>query len=170
MIPQTFYFFRHGLATLSTSGYGDQIVTAQLLPEAFPAVTRLGNFLKTQPYDAGFRSEFMRCKQTASKITEITGKGFVPDPHLNEFHLESFDEFTHRVEVWINWIQKQNFPAIWICTHGAVIAAAKNILVKGFYEPQDELDYPYTGELWMISTGESVVVHRQDFNDGGPKG
>lgn len=167
MALPTLYFFRHGLATRSTSGYGDQIVTAELLPEGVPAVERMAKFLTTQPYDAGFRSEFIRCQQTASKITQLTGQGFVPDPRLNEFHLESFDVFTARVQAWCEWIQKQSYQHVWVCTHGAVIAAAKNLLTKGFYEPDDELDFPYTGEIWIVNNSN---VERHDFNLGGVKG
>lgn len=167
MALPTIYIFRHGLATLSTTGYGDQIVTAELLPQGVEAVTRLAEFLKTQPYQAGFRSEFKRCQQTASKVTEITGKGFVPDAHLNEFHLESFDQFTARVEKWLSWLQTQSYENVWICTHGAVIACLKNLITKGFYEPEDELDYPYTGELWIL---DDKKIERHDFNQGGLKG
>lgn len=167
MSTPTLYLFRHGLATLNPNGYGDQIVTAELLPEGLEAVTRLAEFLKTQPYDSGFRSEFKRCQQTASKVTQITGRGFTPDPRLNEFHLESFEQYQTRVESWWRWLEQQSYQHVWVCTHGAVAACLKNLMMKGFFELDDRLDYPSTGELWIIDQGK---LEYHDFNQGGLKG
>ncbi|MEM7030344.1 MAG: histidine phosphatase family protein, partial [Chloroflexota bacterium] len=64
----TYYIFRHGLATHSKTGYGDDILTAEVLPEAIPKVKRLGQYLKDFEADYHVRSELIRCRQTADIV------------------------------------------------------------------------------------------------------
>ncbi len=167
-MPQpTLHIFRHGLATLNPAGYGDTILSASVLPEGYPAVVQVAQHLKTQPCDIAFRSEVRRCQQTAAKVTEITGRGFVPDHRLNEYYMESFDDFTERVQGFWKWLSAQNYQTVWICTHGAVIACLKNTIVQGFFDEENLMNFPPTGMVWTIS-GKTVTA--QDFNNGGPTG
>jgi broad specificity phosphatase PhoE len=165
-----FFVFRHGLATLSNTGYGDQVLTAPLLPEGIPSIERLATFLKDIPTDFHYTSEVLRCTQTADIVQKITGKEFQSDPRLNEYHQEPFQQFAERVENFLNDViekadrYKQTHPAteqpvsIVICTHGAVIAGIKHFLMSGTFSQEFELDYTQPGELLQIWK-KSVQLH-----------
>ncbi len=164
-----FFIFRHGLATLSTSGYGEQILSAALLPEGVPAVERLGQFLKEMPTDFHFSSEVPRCRQTAEIVQKITGKKFQFDARLNEYHQEPFVQFADRVEGFLNDVIERgdrykahladDVPvSIVICTHGAVIAGIKHFLLEGTFSQEYQLDYTQPGELLQI-WNKNVQLH-----------
>jgi broad specificity phosphatase PhoE len=172
--PHHFYIFRHGLATLSTSGYGDQIYSAPLLPEAVPPITHLAEYLKPIPSRLNFSSEILRCHQTADLVTQVTGKTFLFDERLNEYHQETFTEFSSRVTEFLRFVidladdsatnshDSPRFENILICTHGAVIACLKNLLLKDSFTTDDELDYTMPGELMILQNGELQVI---DFTE-----
>lgn len=157
-----FFIFRHGLATHSKNGYGDQVLNATLLEEGVPAIEKLGTYLKSIPRDYAYSSELPRCRQTAAIVTKATGASFTFDPRLNEYHQEQFAQFTERVndfledvvEVADRLCQKRdcsNDPVtIWICSHGAVIACLKHLLLEGTHVQEDELDYTQPGEVLEI--------------------
>lgn len=171
--PHHIYLVRHGIATHSTTGYGDQVLTAQLLPEAYPVIHRLGKHLRSVPSQVNFGSTVLRCRQTVEIITEETGKLFRFDPRLSEYHQETFEEFAGRtreclVELLAEAdevaVKKQlpNFSAsIIICTHGAVIASVKNLLLKDQFLIEDELDYTHPGQLLHIFNRTTELI---DFN------
>jgi len=157
-----FLIFRHGLATHSPNGYGDEILTAGLLDEGIPAIEKLAQFLKGVAGDFRYSSEVPRCRQTAAIVTKITGKDFTFDARLNEYHQEPFLQFVERVENFLEDIiekadryktqrvNTQEPVTIWLCTHGAVIAAAKHLLLEGEHTQENELDYTQPGELLEI--------------------
>lgn len=157
MTTKNWYIFRHGLATRSRNGYGAQIRTAEVLPEGIPPVQRLARFLDTCPYDWGARSEFLRCQQTAQIVADITGRGFVADPRLNERVDEPFHEISERVKDFIDGVERTAHQHVWVCTHGIVIAALKSWLTRGDFSRQYENDYIQPGELLKV-TPEGVEV------------
>ena len=156
------YIFRHGLATRSLNGYGDTILTAEVLPEGIAPVRRLGAHLKSFPYDIGMRSEFIRCQQTAAIVSEITGRAFTPDGRLNEKYQETFGQVKVRVEQFIADMQATPHQNIWVCTHGAVIAALKHLLTRGEHSEAFEMDYIQPGELLVVRGTDAEVVRLDD--------
>ncbi len=157
-----FLIFRHGLATRNPNGYGEQILSAPLLDEGIPAIEKLGLFLAKSAGDFQYCSEILRCRQTAEIVTKITDKQFVFDARLNEYHQEPFPQFVERVDSFlVETIEKadrfkqtrdatEEPVTIWICTHGAVIAALKHLLLEGSFSQENELDYTQPGELLEI--------------------
>jgi broad specificity phosphatase PhoE len=152
------YIFRHGLATHSKNGYGDRILTAEVLPEGIPAVRRLGEHMKNLPYDYGVRSEFLRCEQTAAIVTEITGRTFVTDARLNEQYQESFEQVRERVRSFVEEMSQTPYQYIWVCTHGIVISALKNFLTIGEFSQENALQYTQPGELMVINGTDARVT------------
>ncbi len=163
-MPSKIYILRHGLATHSTTGYGDQILTATLLPEGVPPIKRLAAFLKDIPSDFHVCSEIERCRQTASIVTEMTGKQFSYDSRLNEYHAETFEQLRDRIKDFLDELSTHQYQAVLICSHGSVVSGLKSFLVKGSYLPEDEMDYPHTGELLLI---ENAKVKKWNFNQEG---
>ncbi len=161
MNKKTFYLFRHALATKSLFGYGDKIVTAEILKEAIPPIERMADFLKTVPSDFNACSEFTRCRQTAAIVTKKTGKQFTLDKRLNEYYDESFGDLRDRVKDFVEDMQTAKHTSILICTHGAVVAAIKNLILKNTFGILKLYDYPKTGVLLIIKGGR---VEEIDFN------
>lgn len=147
---QTVYLLRHGLATHSTNGYGDQIVTAQILPESIPIIKKMAEFLKDKPTDVNISSEFLRCKQTARMITNITNKQFEFDKRLNEFYEETFTQFKERLQNFLQEVGNKKYSSILICTHGAVIAGLKHLLLKNNLEEENLSDFALPNVLTII--------------------
>jgi len=158
----TIYIFRHGMAVHPNEGYGSRVLTAELLPEGIPPIQRLGKYLALMPSDYQACSEVLRCRQTAAIVTEATGKAFVIDPRLREYHQESFDEFARRTEEFADEIRQSPYENIMLCTHGAVIAALKHYLIDGKFSRRYETDYTQTGQLLIIHDDKSSEV--LDFN------
>ncbi len=162
MTDQTWYIFRHGLATRSKMGYGDQIITAQVLPEGIPPVQRLGAYMAHLPYSVGYRSEFLRCEQTAAIVTEATGRAFTPDPRLNEMVHEPFEEVRARIGAFVAEVSASGHEHIWVCTHGIVIAGLRHWVLRGDYQRRDELDYIQPGQLLILRPDRTVEVLKFD--------
>lgn len=152
------YIFRHGLATHSKTGYGDRILTAEVLPEGIPPIRRLGTYLLHMPYDSGYRSELIRCQQTAAIVTEITGHPFTADPRLNEQIDEPYTRVLERVQNFLDEVSETPHRHIWVCTHGAIIAALKHLLTREAHTPVNQNDYTQPGELLIIRERQSEVV------------
>ena len=110
----------------------------------------MAEFLKTQAIEYAAVSEYIRCQQTATIISQHTGLQFATDPRLNEHHQESFDQLVTRVQQLLTEYESLPAQQLFLCTHGAVIAAFKNLLLKGSFTLEDELDYPPTGQLWLL--------------------
>jgi len=159
----TVYIIRHGMAVYPNQGYGNRVLTAELLPEGIPPIQRLARYLLHAPSDYQVCSEVLRCRQTAAIVTEVTGKTFVIDPHLREYHKETFEELSERTRSFCDELQQSGYQNVMICTHGAVIAALKHYLTDGSFERRHETDYSQTGELMIINDDKSVEV--LDFNN-----
>ncbi len=158
---QEWYILRHGLTAYSTQGYGDKILSARILPEAVFSIEKMGNYLSKVPNSANYSSQLIRCVQTADIITRITGKVFTPDKRLNEFHQETFSEFYERVFSWFKEVNTTQPKCVLVCTHGAVIAALKHMLLEGDFSESQLLDYTQCGELLAIKDKKLEIV---DFN------
>lgn len=163
MKKKSFYIFRHALATKSLIGYGDKIITAEILPEGIPPIQKMGAYLKKIKTDYNVSSEFLRCQQTAVIIAKITGKKFKLDKRLNEYNQEEFKHFAKRVNDFYDGMQQSNHRSILLCTHAAVIAVLIQ-LMKGtaFDETLFRTSNPRTGVLTIVEGGEIKEI---DFND-----
>ena len=151
---KTFYIFRHGLATHSKTGYGSEVLTAGILPEAVPSIERLGTYLKDVKSDYNVRSEIPRCQQTAEIVANATNQPFVADARINEYHNETFDEMKERVQAFLTELQAKPYETVMICSHGMIIAALSNFITKGEFSKANETDFPPPAGLFIISDGE----------------
>ncbi|MBI2074742.1 MAG: histidine phosphatase family protein [Candidatus Levybacteria bacterium] len=161
MKNRNFYIFRHALATHSKSGYGDKIISAEILPEAIAPIEKMANFFKNISSDYNVSSEYLRCRETAEIISEITNKNFIFDSRLNEFHQETFPQFKNKISSFLDDIKKKRYKNILICTHGAVIAGLKNFIVNGDFNANQLFDYSDCGVLEIIENGR---VKKINFN------
>ncbi len=157
-----YYILRHGMAVRPEVGYGNRVLTAELLPEGIPPIQRLAQYLTYVDTDYQVCSEVLRCRQTAAIVTEATGKQFVIDPRLKEYYQETFDDLCDRAKSFCDEIQRSEYRNVLICTHGAVIAALRHYLTDGYFNRRHELDYTQTGQLLVINDDKSIDV--LDFN------
>lgn len=161
----TFILFRHGLATNSLQGYGNQIISAQLLPEAIPSIQRMAIFLKEIKTDSHFVSPIRRCQETVAIITSVTDKKFITDPRLTEFQGEipgeTILDLRDRSQSFLKDIKQNIDQTTLVCSHGAVIAALKYLILTNNFVEADQYDYPATGEIWII---HDQKVESFDFN------
>jgi CelD/BcsL family acetyltransferase involved in cellulose biosynthesis/broad specificity phosphatase PhoE len=142
---QTWYVFRHGLAKQPTqpdTGYGKIIFSAEVLPEGWPTVRGLGQQMRTAPQGEFYCSPFVRCQQTATEVSRTTGMPFEIDERLGEMHDETIEQFKARVTEFIVEKQRSKAETIWVCTHGAVIAAMTHFFSEGDFQESQLIDYP----------------------------
>ena len=158
----TIYIFRHGMAVYPHEVYGSRVLTAELLPEGIPPIQRLAQYLMPVASDYQACSEVLRCRQTAAIVTEASGKTFVIDPRLKEYHEETFDDLSERTKAFSDELQQSSYQNVMVCTHGSVIAALKHYLTEGRFDRRHETDYIQTGQLLIINDDKSVEV--LDFN------
>jgi broad specificity phosphatase PhoE len=157
----TWYIFRHALATYSKNGYGDQIISAPILPEARASIEAMAHYLNDITSSANYSSEYLRCRQTAEIISNVANKKFVFDDRINEFHDEPFEAFHERVHNWYSEVANAQPANIIVCSHGAVLSALRHIVIRGDFIEQGLLDYPPCGELMIIRDKEVQII---DFN------
>lgn len=170
-----FYIFRHGETFSSInndSGYGDKQFTAEILPEGRVVIEKLAEYLAAAKPDHAASSEILRARQTADIVSNITGVKFKTDPRLNEMLDENglepnypysgyFEEKRAEVESFLDEMKKKNFRTVFVCTHGYVIAALKNLLVYNSFPLEKVHDYPKPGVLIIVENG---VAREIDFN------
>ncbi len=157
----TWYIFRHALATYNKNGYGDEIFSAQILPEARASIQAMAHYLRDIKPSANYSSEYLRCRQTAEIVSNVTRKKFVFDERINEFHDEPFEAFYERVHDWYAEVTNAQPANIIVCSHGAVLSALRHIVIHGDFMEQGLLDYPPCGELMII---RDIEVQLIDFN------
>jgi broad specificity phosphatase PhoE len=158
---KTWYLFRHALSTRSVNGYGDKILTAEILPEEIKPIEKMAKYLNRVEESINYRSDIIRCRQTAEIISKITGKKFIPDNRLNEYYDENFDHVSTRIKQFIGEVDKIKQPNILVCSHGAIIAGIKKILLNEKFYESDLMDYPNCGELLIINGNK---ISNIDFN------
>lgn len=159
-----FYIFRHGqtFATKNSgavrfgafSQYGRRIFSAPILEEGKPALERMGMYLKDKHSDINLSSPFVRCRQTAGVIENISGKSFVFDRRLGEYLLETFGYFRNRIKSVLDFVERQEYHSVVICTHGAVIGVLVNLILGREFNWRSRLQYPDPGVLIIIENGE----------------
>lgn len=162
---KTYYIFRHGETFVTAGnkwGYGLRVLSAPILESGKPALRRMGEFFKDIPSDLNVQSPLKRCQQTAAIVTDITGKKFVTDRRINEFLIETFGHFRHRIKSFVDQIEDSDHQTILICTHGAVIAGLVSYLTKGNFPASDLSDYPPPGIVIKI---EGKKIEEFDFNN-----
>lgn len=152
---KTFYIFRHGETFASKAGdisYGENNFNVPLLDEATPTIEKLGDYLKDNTPNSSIKltSEYFRCVQTSEIVSTKLGTKFVKDSRLNELDSETIAEFTDRLIALLKDIEKSDLEDVLICTHGAVIAALKHLILNGQFSVSKLHDYPKTGVLCVI--------------------
>ncbi len=147
-----YYIFRHGQTKYSKFhlSYPKNNQSIEILPEAVPALEKLAEYLKNIKSDYNVSSEYLRCRQSTAIVTKISGLKFERDPRLNEKSSESFDNFRKRVKEFLEETESKNYKTVVICTHGAVIAAIKNLLLKNSFKRREIVFYPRPGVLLII--------------------
>ena len=166
---KNYYIFRHGLATHSTTGYGDEIFSAHILPEGKKAIERMAEYLKNISTDFNVSSELIRCQETAEIVSRVTGKKFATDSRINEYSAEenysneSFEAFRQRLLTFLLELEQDEAKqTIIICTHGAVIAGIKHILTEGRFTTDSRFDFPAPGVLIIVKP--DGTIKEMDFN------
>jgi broad specificity phosphatase PhoE len=164
-----FYIFRHG-DTIESGNLLIKILGRKrdshelpILPKGLPALKKIGVYLKNISTDANFCSPYLRCMESAKIVSDITKNKYIPDERICEFdnNGEKFTSFNKRVGDFLNEIDNNNYSAVSICTHGAVIAAIKHLKTNGRFFIFQGLDYPTPGNLVVIKNGKIEVL---DFN------
>ena len=158
-----YYIFRHGdtFYTKNRQPYPEDNFSVEILAEGIPALEKIGAFLKDISSDFNVSSEYLRCQQSNKIVSQISGLKFEKDARLNEFSHEVFDNLVKRLESFVDEVEKNKYQTIVICTHGAVIAGLKNILMGSEYEKSEMVDYPRPGVLTII---EDKKIEEIDFN------
>lgn len=165
-----FYIFRHG-DTVETGnpflrfiGHRDSDTrNIQMLPDAIPALEKIGKFLKANKTDADFCSPYVRCVESAKIVGGITGKKYENDARLRELEKngEKTFEFEKRVRSFLDEINTKNYSAVSICTHGAVIGALKDLVSSNNFNFFDTWNFPSPGNLVII---KNKKVSQINFN------
>jgi len=161
----TWYVFRHGVTYYSKFGipYGVYQEKATILPEAIGPITKLGEYLKeVEKPRYFFSSPLLRCRQTSKIVKDVTKVDYHSKKQIIEYMEgdESFDEFSERIKEFLEKYSK--FQTMWVCTHGAGLAAIKSHLTKDRFGLFDLLDYPKPGVLWIFKDGQMT---EKSFND-----
>lgn len=162
-----YYLLRHAESYFSKHHipYGDQIETAEILPEGIPITKKIGAYLVKQDIEAYFASPYKRCVQTARIIEKIVNKKFTLDKRIEEEKInrkkETFEEMVERLENFLDYTKSKKFESVAICSHGWPIAALFALITKGQVKLEDLDKYPKPGLLIEIKN-KSVKYH--DFN------
>lgn len=149
---KTYYIFRHGetFATKANKWYWHKLYSAQILDEGKPAIIKLAQFLKKIPTDYNVCSPFLRCRQTADIVSNITGKKFEFDSRIREYELEFPIYFKRRVMNFLLEMESSNKQNIIICTHALVIELIIQYLTEGKISLKNRLKAPLPGVLTII--------------------
>jgi broad specificity phosphatase PhoE len=163
----TWYIIRHSLATHSTTGYGDHVIDAPILPDTIPAIEAMATQLSSIGDSINASSELLRCRQTAAIISAKTGKLFIFDKRLNEFVVEppklvteTFVDFKARIISFVQTMSRTGSERIIVVTHGAVVSALTHYLVQNNVTEQQLLEYPDCG---VMTTIHHTSVTYKDF-------
>jgi len=165
-----YYLFRHGQTFFSKFHlpYLWNSFSVKILPESIPSLERIATYLKDIPSDLNTSSEFKRCVQSTRVITKIIGNKFYIDPRLNEYHLyrETLGTLRKRIRSFIAEVEQKKFQTVVVCTHGAIMASLKHLLLNDRFSVKQLYDYPKPGILIHI---EGKKINQIDFNRSWPK-
>lgn len=160
-----YYILRHAQTYASkhnvSYGDGEENFNTHILPEGIPPIERVAKFFKEEGIDRYISSEYIRCKETARIISKATGMEFVFDKRLNEYLNESSENLLERLKNFLEDIESKGYNSVALCTHGAVIAAIKHLLIRGSLQGELLYDYPPPGILLII---DGKKIHELNFN------
>ncbi len=167
-MSKTYYIFRHGetFATKRNTGYGFKVYTAGILEEGRSVIEKLGEYLKDKQIDFAVSSPVLRCRESAEIVGKIIDKEFVIDKRIREFFLETFWHLKRRVVSFVKEIEASEQENILICTHGAIMAALRDILIEGGFHARHLNLYPKPGILLVIKENQ---IQQIDFNSLSPE-
>jgi broad specificity phosphatase PhoE len=164
-----FYIFRHG-DTIETGKWWFKFIgrkydsrNIRILPKAKYGLEGIGKFLKNIKTDANFTSPYIRCIESSDIVGRISHKKYQPDDRIRELERngESLRSFNERVRSFFDEIRSNNYSAVSICTHGAVIGTLKHLAKRDKFCFFHVLDYPNPGNLIIIKDG---MIKTLDFN------
>ena len=160
---KNYYIFRHGetIATKQKKWYWHRLYSATILEEGKPALLKLAEYLNNIPSDYNACSPFLRCRQTAEIITQVTGKQFELDRRLREYAFEFPQFFKRRVLNFLNEMEKSNKKTIIICSHSIVIEVMIHYLSRDNPTLAERFKAPLPGVLTVIKDGNLEQI---DFN------
>lgn len=160
---KTLYLFRHGetFATRDTVPYGEQVLSAPILPEGKPIIEKLGKHLADKNIEYFVSSEMLRCRQTSEIVSGHVKLNFETNAKINEFYNETFEAFKARVSNFVAEIEAREENVIAVCTHGGCLSALKHLIINDKYSEYQLLDYPRPGVLMKIENGSLAET---DFN------
>jgi broad specificity phosphatase PhoE len=159
---KTFYIFRHGetFATKLKRWYGYKLYSAPILEEGKPSILRLANYLKNIPESYSVSSPFLRCRQTAEIVSDITGQKFETDRRIREYEYFELPYFLkRRVLSFINDMENSNHKNILICTHAIILEMLIQFLTKGRISFRDRIAAPLPGVLTIIKNKELEQIN-----------
>ncbi len=169
-MDKTYYIFRHGqtTATLNKRWYWAKFYSAKILDEGKPSIIKLAEYLKQVKTDFNVCSPFLRCRQTAEIVSEVTGKVFVFDSRIKEYSLELPWTFKRRLLNFVKDMETSKHTKILICTHAIDIEMLIQYLQNGRIHLWERVTAPLPGVLTIITNKKSTVVN---FNtpDSHPK-
>jgi broad specificity phosphatase PhoE len=162
------YVFRHGLARRPGQAYGDEWLTADVIPEGKPPITALGVWLAeavartAQLPPIGFVSPVKRCQQTVALVDAAfasahhTPIAWHTEQRITEYwpeaKNESFVQLHTRVEDFVERTLRSALAQapVCICTHGGDISALTYLIQHKTYQEANLLDYTHPGELLLF--------------------
>ena len=159
------FVFRHAETerTKLNIPYGDEIETASILPEGIKPTKKIAQYLKAKVKDNFYSSPYSRCIQTSEIVKKIIKVDFLLDKRLSEYRDdlgETIKDLKNRTDDFLKEQAAKN-TTITVCTHGGVIAAIKNLIVKNDFKPEDLHDFPNPGVLVEI---KDKNISYKDFN------
>lgn len=160
-----FYIFRHGDTVNTGKGqiiHKEDTSKLAILPKGIGALKKIGDFLKDISLNENYSSPYLRCKQSAEIVCQITKSTYIEDARIREFDGgEKFSSLCKRVNNFLLEIKRKEYSAVSICTHGADIAAIKHLAMEKQFNFSQLFDYPQPGNLIIIKGNKISSI---DFN------
>src|SRR4030043_1839294 len=105
-----FYIFRHG-DTVNTDKpqiiHKEDTHKLHILPKGAATLKKIGNFLKNVSVDENFCSPYLRCRQSADIVAQITDDEYRLDNRISELEgEEKFSDFKERVIDFLSEIER----------------------------------------------------------------
>ncbi len=150
------YVFRHGETFYTRDGvnYGDKQLTISILDEGVPALMRMGEYLKKENISEWYSSPFKRCVDSMKVVKEVAGGGYKTDERMGEFYKKDWGQFVEGIREFLGEIEKKGIEKVGVCTHGAVLAGIRHLLIEGVFEREQMHEHPDPGVLWIIEKGK----------------
>ena len=120
-----------------------------------------GKYLGKIKPDACYTSTYLRCLQSVKIVENYIPNKFVKDERIRELRSDTkgFIGFTKRVHDFIKDIETKGYSSVAVCTHGAVMAALKHLLIHGKFYYIQGLDFPSPGNLIKIKEKKFEIIN-----------